>query len=211
MNRRIFLPCLAVVFATACSSGPGAPQTATSDVASWRSIRDQVFSETAECGSPTATEDCSPVPQARRAKLLPLRYYEIDPSYNVPAALRLSEDRPVFEMPTSTGTLRRMERVGVLEFNLNGQPMTLAAFVEEGTRRIETLFVPFADQTTGKETYSAGRYLDLHPTPTGIYAIDFNKAYNPYCAYNDTYECPFPPPSNRLKLEVRAGEKAPGI
>ena len=103
-----------------------------------------------------------------------------------------------------------MERVGVLEFVLNGQPMTLAAFVEEGTRRIETLFVPFADQTTGTETYSAGRYLDLHPTATGIYSIDFNRAYNPYCAYNDTYECPFPPASNRLKLAVRAGEKAPG-
>jgi uncharacterized protein (DUF1684 family) len=211
VNRRIFLPCLAVALTAACSSGPGAPQTATTDVASWRSIRDQVFSQAAECGAPTATEDCSPVPQARRAKLLPLRYYEINPSFNVPAALRLSEDRPVFEMPTSTGTLRRMERVGVLEFKLNGESMTLAAFVEEGTRRIETLFVPFADQTTGKETYSAGRYLDLHPTPTGIYAVDFNKAYNPYCAYNDTYECPFPPPSNRLKLEVRAGEKAPGI
>jgi uncharacterized protein (DUF1684 family) len=211
VTRRLFLPWLAVFLTAACSSGPGAPQTVTTDVASWRSIRDQVFSEAAECGAPTATEDCSPVPQARRAKLLPLRYYEIDPSFNVPAALRLSEDRPISEMPTSTGTLRRMERVGVLEFRLNGQLMTLAAFVEEGTRRIETLFVPFADQTTGKETYSAGRYLDLHPTPTGIYAIDFNKAYNPYCAYNDTYECPFPPASNRLKLEVRAGEKAPGI
>jgi uncharacterized protein (DUF1684 family) len=211
VTRRLLLPWLAVVLTAACSSGPGAPQTATTDVASWRSIRDEVFSKSAECGAPTATEDCSPVPQARRAKLLPLRYYEINPSFNVPAALRLSEDRPVFEMPTSTGTLRRMERVGVLEFKLNGESMTLAAFVEEGTRRIETLFVPFADQTTGKETYSAGRYLDLHPTPTGIYAIDFNKAYNPYCAYNDTYECPFPPASNRLKLEVRAGEKAPGI
>jgi len=211
VTRRLFLPWLAVFLTAACSSGPGAPQTVTTDVASWRSIRDQVFSEAAECGAPTATEDCSPVPQARRAKLLPLRYYEIDPSFNVPAALRLSEDRPISEMPTSTGTLRRMERVGVLEFRLNGLLMTLAAFVEEGTRRIETLFVPFADQTTGKETYSAGRYLDLHPTPTGIYAIDFNKAYNPYCAYNDTYECPFPPASNRLKLEVRAGEKAPGI
>jgi uncharacterized protein (DUF1684 family) len=211
VTRRLFLPWLAVALTAACSSGPGAPQTATTDVASWRSIRDEVFSKSAECGAPTATEDCSPVPQARRAKLLPLRYYEINPSFNVPAALRLSEDRPVFEMPTSTGTLRRMERVGILEFKLNGQSMTLAAFVEEGTRRIENLFVPFADQTTGKETYSAGRYLDLHPTPTGIYAIDFNKAYNPYCAYNDTYECPFPPPSNRLKLEVLAGEKAPGI
>ena len=94
--------CLAVVLTTACSSGPGAPGSSASDVASWRSIRDQVFTEAAECGAATATEDCSPVPKARRANLLPLRYYEIDPSYNVPAALRLSEDRPVFEMPTST-------------------------------------------------------------------------------------------------------------
>ena len=182
----------------------------STDVAAVRANTNRVFSEAPECGSPSASTECSPVPASRRERLLPLRYYEIDPGYNVPAALRLSEDRPVFEMPTSTGTLRRMERVGVLEFRLNGQPMTLAAFVEEGTRRIESLFVPFADQTTGTETYSAGRYLDLHPTATGIYTIDFNRAYNPYCAYNDTYECPFPPPSNRLKLAIRAGEKAPG-
>jgi len=112
-------------------------------------------------------------------------------------------------MPTSTGTIRRNELVGVLEFTLQGQPMTLGAFVEEGTKQISTLFVPFADQTTGKETYQAGRYLDLHPTTTNIYTIDFNRAYNPYCAYNNSYECPFPPPSNRLKIAVRAGEKLP--
>ena len=84
------------------------------------------------------------------------------PSYAVPAALKLADERPVFEMPTSTGTLRRMQRVGALEFTLQGQPMTLGAFVEEG-QEIVDLFVPFADQTTGKETYPAGRYLDLHP------------------------------------------------
>ena len=114
----------------------------------------------------------------RDAPLLPLRYYEIDPSYNVPAALRLSEDRPVFEMPTSTGTLRRMERVGVLEFKLNGQPMTLAAFVEEGTR-VSRRFSSRSPIRRRARRISAGRYLDLHPA-TGIYAIDFNKAYNPY-------------------------------
>jgi len=72
------------------------------------------------------------------------------------------------------------------------------------------VFVPFVDGTSGKETYPAGRYLDIPPTTTGLYEIDFNKAYNPYCAYNATYECPYPPPSNRLKVEIRAGEKAPG-
>ena len=191
MRRHISLSTtgMAIVMLTACSSGPGAPDSSAylTDVAAVRANTNRVFSEAPECSSPSASAECSPVPAARRARLLPLRYYEIDPGYNVPAALRLSEDRPVFEMPTSTGTLRRMERVGVLEFRLNGQPMTLAAFVEEGTRRLESLFVPFADQTTGTETYSAGRYLDLHPTATGIYTIDFNRAYNPYCAYNDTY------------------------
>ena len=101
-------------------------------------------------------------------------------------------------------------RIGTLEFTLQGKPYTLGAFVEDGTEQIQNLFVPFADMTTGTETYSAGRYLDLQPTATGYYTIDFNRAYNPYCAYNSTYECPFPPLSNRLKLPIRAGEKAPG-
>jgi uncharacterized protein (DUF1684 family) len=87
--------------------------------------------------------------------------------------------------------------------------MTLDAFVEDGTQQIAQLFVPFADQTTGTETYGAGRYLDLKPTSTGFYVIDFNRAYNPTCAYNPTWECPYPPPSNRLKIAIRAGEKAP--
>lgn len=149
------------------------------------------------------------MPPAKRKVILPLRYYAIDPAYSAPAILQVSNDRPLFEMPTSQGTIRRMQRVGVLEFTLMGQKMTLGAFVEEGTRQISQLFVPFADLTTGMETYSAGRYLDLHPTATNIYTIDFNTAYNPYCAYSKAYECPYPPPSNRLKVAIRAGEKAP--
>jgi len=113
-------------------------------------------------------------------------------------------------MPTSTGTIRNYQRVGVLEFTFKGEKLSLGAFVEEGAREIDGLFVPFVDATSGKETYPAGRYLDIPPTTTGIYEIDFNKAYNPYCAYNSTYECPYPPASNRLKVEIRAGEKAPG-
>ncbi|HET9359080.1 MAG TPA: DUF1684 domain-containing protein [Vicinamibacterales bacterium] len=202
----------ALVLTTACSSGPPAPDDSSylSTIAAARATTNRAFAELPECGSPSSPDECSPVPAAKRTELLPLRYYDVDPGLNVPAALRLSEDRPVFDMPTSTGTLRKMQRVGVLEFRLGGEPMTLAAFVPNGTRRIESLFVPFADLTTGNETYPAGRYLDLDPTATGIYAIDFNRAYNPYCAYNNTYECPYPPPSNRLKVAIRAGEKAPG-
>jgi hypothetical protein len=102
-----------------------------------------------------------------------------------------------------------MELVGVLEFTLRGEPHSLGAFVEEGAP-VTTLFVPFADLTTGIDTYAAGRYLDIEPTATGLYNIDFNRAYNPYCAYNEEYDCPYPPPSNRLDVAIQAGEKAPG-
>lgn len=187
--------------AAACTSGPPPPDESGSLVAveGWRAERERYMREDAE----------SPIPASKKDTLLPLRYYASDLSYIVPAALNVSRDRPVLEMPTSTGTLRRMERVGVLEFTLLGQQLTLAAFVEEG-QALESLFVPFADMTTGTETYSAGRYLDITPTPTGLYEVNFNKAYNPSCAYNERYECPYPPASNRLAVAVRAGEKAPG-
>ncbi len=73
----------------------------------------------------------------------------------------------------------------------------------------ESCSFPSQTRPTGTETYASGRYLDLRPTATGLYTIDFNYAYNPYCAYNKTYECPFPPRSNRLKVPIRAGEKVP--
>lgn len=194
-----------------CSSGPSAPDESSyvEEVATARAEKDKQFSEAPDCNQGPA-DPCSPVPPAKRPSMLPLRYYAPDSAYNVPANLKLSDERPVFEIPTSTGTLRRMELVGTLEFSVQGQQHSLGAFVEEGTERIRNLFVPFADMTTGTETYAAGRYLDLQPTPTGYYTIDFNQAYNPYCAYNASYDCPFPPPSNRLKLPIRAGEKAPG-
>jgi len=191
----------ALVFAAACTSGPSAPvdpQAYAKTITEARAVKDKAFREEPE-----------PIPADKRDALLPLRYFPPDPSYAAPAELKLANERPVFEMPTSTGKLRRMERVGVLEFLLRGQPMSLAAFVEEG-QPLENLFVPFADLTTGKETYPAGRYLDIRPTSTGFYTVDFNMAYNPTCAYNASYDCPYPPASNRLKVEIRAGEKAPG-
>ena len=152
----------------------------------------------------------SPIPPGKQGELLPLSYFAIERSYSVPAVLKLSEGRPVFEMPTSTGKMRKMERVGVLEFTLGGAQHSLGAFVEAGTGRVARLFVPFSDLTTGTETYAAGRYLDLDPTGTGMYEIDFNRAYSPYCAYNEAEDGPYPPSSNRLKIPVRAGERMRG-
>src|SRR5688572_2522206 len=202
MTQRIAIIALALALFAACSSGPSAPDESTyvNGLMLARTAKDQQFREASD----------SPVPKDKRDTLLPLRYFPIDPNYAVPAALKLSQDRPVFEMPTSTGALRRMQLVGELQFTLQGQPRSLGAFVEEGTQQIDRLFVPFADLTTGKDTYSAGRYLDIQPTTTGYYTIDFNRAYNPYCAYNASYECPYPPPSNRLDVAITAGEKVPG-
>jgi len=193
---------LSLVWLAACSSGPSAPDESEylEQVTTERTFKNQFFVESPE----------SPVPKDKRDALLPLRYFPVEPSYSVPAVLRLADERPVFEMPTSSGALRKMQLVGVLEFTLLGQKRSLGAFAPDGTVRITSLFVPFADETTGSDTYSAGRYLDIDPTSTGYYTIDFNRAYNPYCAYNASFECPFPPPTNRLKAAVRAGEKAPG-
>ena len=69
------------------------------------------------------------------------------------------------------------------------------------------LFVPFSDLTSGTETYAAGRFMDLNRNGTGIYEVDFNRAYIPYCYYSPTYECPYPPPENRLQTPIRAGER----
>jgi uncharacterized protein len=201
MRAPLLAAVAAALVAGACNSGPAAPvdpQAYTKQITEARAVKDKSF-----------REDPEPIPADKRDALLPLRYFPPDPAYTAPAELKLANERPVFEMPTSTGKLRRMERVGVLEFSLRGQAMSLAAFVEEG-QALENLFVPFADLTTGKDTYPAGRYLDIRPTSTGFYNIDFNTAYNPTCAYNATYDCPYPPASNRLKVEIRAGEKAPG-
>jgi uncharacterized protein (DUF1684 family) len=151
--------------------------------------------------------DESPVPSDRRSAFLPLAYFEPSLEYRVPAVLRPSPERPTLEMPTSTGKVRKMVRVGRLEFTLQGRPLTLGAFVEAGTRNLDRLFVPFTDLTSGKETYQAGRYLDLDRTATGLYEIDFNRAYHPLCYYNSVYDCPYPPRENRLAIAVRAGER----
>lgn len=194
---------LTLAAAAACTSGPPPPdqETQLQEIVEARAATETFMRESSE----------SPIPKDKLDVLLPLRYFDADASFIVPAELRLADERPVAEMPTSTGTIARYQRVGVLQFTLNGEEMSLGAFVPEGTRErdINELFVPFADLTTGKDTYKAGRYLNLRPRTTGVYTIDFNLAYNPYCAYNKEYECPFPPPSNRLKVEIRAGEKVP--
>ena len=147
----------------------------------------------------------SPVPLDRRSWMVPLRYYEPDPSYRVPAQLDIADDQPIYDVPTSTGQFRRMQRIGHLEFMLHGESYRLTALLSEE----EGLFVPFRDDTSSSETYPAGRYLDLPFSATGIYDLDFNRAYHPTCYFDEQFDCPFPPPENRLRKAIHAGEKLP--
>lgn len=107
---------------------------------------------------------------------------------------------------TSDGAERQYRRSAVVEFETPDGPVELTLYSTEGSHEF---FVPFRDVTAGDETYGAGRYLDIEPNADGTVTIDFNLAYNPYCAYSDAYSCPLPPPDNWLNVPIRAGERNP--
>ena len=187
----------ALALSSACGSRPPDESNYVEGVASARAAKDAAFRTAG-----------SPVPAEVQATFLPLAYFPIDPLYAVPAAFREDppEARQRVEIQTSTHQTRQMERLGTLNFTLQGQALSLAAYREVG-QSADRLFVPFTDLTTGRETYQAGRFLDIERSATGIYVVDFNTAYNPYCYYNPTYDCPYPPKENRLSIAIRAGER----
>ena len=113
----------------------------------------------------------------------------------------LSHD--VLEMDTSTGAKQTYTREGKITFRVDGQETDLYLY---STGDPYELFVPFRDATSGKETYGAGRYLEAPVAEDGTVLVDFNYAYNPYCAYNELWSCPLPPVENWLKAPIRAGE-----
>jgi uncharacterized protein (DUF1684 family) len=194
--RRLALIIFSCIAIAACGSQPS-EEDYPAKIASLRAAKDESFK----------TDPDSPVPADKKATLLPLAYYAIDESYAVPATLEPSADRARIQVPTSIGKIRDLEIVGALKFSVKGQPLRLTAFMEITEPRSNRLFVPFSDQTSGTETYPAGRYMELDPTPTGIYLVDFNIAYHPYCYYSPEYDCPFPPKENRLSMPIRAGER----
>ena len=200
--RRLLAAVSAAIVLSACNAGNPAPAEKpgdyVSEVQAARAAKDEAFRR----------QPNQPVPPTKMDQFVPLRYFPPDPDYVVPASLKPARERIVVEMPTSTGKIRQQQRVGVLEFTLKGQPLSLGAFVEAGAD-VNRLFVPFSDMTSGTETYSAGRYLELDRTSTGLYNIDFNKAYNPFCYYNADFDCPYPPKESRLPLPIRAGERLP--
>jgi uncharacterized protein len=184
----------ALAVLAACST-PDVPYD--QEIANWHAEKDRFMRESPE----------SPVIADKRASFPPLSYFPINPEYRVPASLEVAPSDDVLEMLTSTGQKRKMRRIGSLTFTLKNEALTLTAFVEATDTDLRRLFVPFNDRTNGTETYPGGRYLDLDRTGTGIYDLDFNRAYHPFCLYNATYDCPIPPRENRLRIPIRAGER----
>ena len=151
----------------------------------------------------------SPIPAAERAAFEALPYYPIDEAlvFDELTLEPYTGSEPVrFEIPTSDNRTRPAERAGTFRFAVDGSEQTLTAYIFEGGSA-ESVFVPFADATSGSETYGAGRYLDIEREDDGTYTLDFNLAYHPSCVYDARFSCPLTPAENRLRVPIRAGER----
>lgn len=150
----------------------------------------------------------SPLSPESRAKFAGLQWWPVDVRYCTRATLH-RHAKPIAGRVGATGTdAVAMLEIGELRFELLGKSMRLFAYAPaHGEVDEDYILVPFRDGTTGKETYGAGRYLDLEPQQDDEYELDFNRAYHPYCAYDDGWACTLPPPENRLPVRVEAGER----
>ncbi|HSR48966.1 MAG TPA: DUF1684 domain-containing protein [Anaerolineales bacterium] len=148
------------------------------------------------------TDPHSPLTPEQRAHFTGLRYFPEKPDLRLTVKVDRFENPERVAIQTSTGDVQEYERYGRFKVSSGGEHATLTIYRNE-----YGFFLPFADSLAGKETYGAGRYLEPEEQPDGAFLIDFNLAYNPYCAYNENWSCPLTPAENRLKIPIRAGER----
>jgi len=147
----------------------------------------------------------SPLTKEQRRDFRGLVYYPENPALVVKGSLDPNVEPGEVPMETTGGEEQVYTRAGILRFTVDGQPAQLTLFATEDQHE---LFLPFRDATSGKESYPAGRYVDVEPSDaSGQVTVNFNLAYNPSCAYNPEYSCPLPPIENWLKVPIQAGEK----
>ena len=148
----------------------------------------------------------SPLSPQQQTKFDGLQYFDPNPALAFELTPEPFADQAHIQMQTSTGEIRTYMRWGKVSFPVDGQEAALTLYYAPGQA---AFFVPFMDSTTGDETYEAGRYVEAQRFPDGKVQLDFNEAYNPYCAYAPQWSCPIPPAENRLKVAIHAGEKKP--
>jgi len=153
----------------------------------------------------------SPLKISDREKFSSLDFFKFDVDYVVSAILKRTPNTEYFKMKTTTSRVSNERVFGVLTFNLKGEVYSLNVYQGEDLMQKEDfedyLFLPFLDDTNGETTYGGGRYIDLRIPDGDSLKIDFNTAYNPYCAYDEKYSCPIVPRVNYISTEVKAGVK----
>jgi uncharacterized protein len=166
-------------------------------LAGYRHRRDHFFAE----------HPHSPLSVSQRAEFAGLNYFP--ESAELALTLPVAESGPdvgeVVDIPTSDGKAKSFFRAGRIRFDVEGVPVELTVFKDSDRG---SLFIPFRDASAGSETYELGRYLEPQARPDGTIDVDFNYAYNPFCAYGEGWSCPIPPEENQLALTIAAGEKA---
>lgn len=149
----------------------------------------------------------SPLTEDQKRNLQNLTFYEINPIYKVKARLIPIESKKVRQVPMTDGSTERYIEHSYAEFELKGKTNKLLLLQSVSESDMRNFFLAFADETSGRETYGGGRYLNVRQDGKNSITIDFNLAYNPYCAYNPDYACPLPPKENLLTISIEAGEK----
>lgn len=185
---------------TTKSGQASAQDDAKRQIEAFRKQKDKFFKESPD----------SPLLQEDKDVFEGCNYYPVDSKFRVVATLVPDTNPGIFKVQTTTGDFKQYTRIGRLEFTIDGQKHSLTAFMPPADEPMHgnRIFVPFRDKTSGTETYGAGRYLDLNKRAGNEYVLDFNRAYNPFCAYSPYYSCPLPPGENTLPIPVRAGEMA---
>ncbi|AEV31450.1 Protein of unknown function (DUF1684) [Owenweeksia hongkongensis DSM 17368] len=152
----------------------------------------------------------SPLKDIDRKNFDSLAFYPINETFYIIASVTQTPDSVPFKMKTSTDRLADYRQWGIAHFEIDSQKFDLPVYQNLRLLSLpnykDYLFIPFTDLTNGEETYGAGRYVEATLPEGDTLLIDFNKAYNPYCAYNDKYSCPIPPKENHLGIEIKAGE-----
>jgi len=167
-----------------------------------------------ELNTSYANTSTSPLTAEDLKSFKTLDFFNINEKFKVKATLKLTPNEPIFEMQTTTERVPLYRKYAVASFSIDGKKFQLSLYQnQQNLTSMEygnLLFLPFNDISNGKTSYGGGRYIDVEIPKEGSNSIiiDFNKAYNPYCAYNHKYSCPIPPKENTLHISIEAGVKA---
>jgi uncharacterized protein len=162
------------------------------ELAKFRKEKDELFS----------SDPDSPLTYEQKRDFAGLKYFPPNPKLRLEMALQEFPSKDPIAIQTTTGSVQHYRRFGKITVEAEGQIAELTVYKND-----RSYFLPFVDSLSGKETYPAGRYLEPKAIRGGRFIVDFNYAYNPYCAYNEIWSCPITPFENHIKIPIRAGEK----